>query len=374
MRRFLFVLCLVLLVVGVAAAQDSDADTDLPAFGELDEGWNLIEPGGDTICSNGTPFAFWVRPGDSEKVVFYLQGGGACWFGANCDLQSTPTYDPFVTPEGDDNPALADGIFNFENATNPFADYSFVFVPYCTADVHVGNSQTTYEVTGANGETREVTIHHNGYNNVSAVLDWLYANVEAPSQIFVSGSSAGSTPSPFYAGLLAEHYADAQIAVLGDAAGGYYNPDLLTPVINAWDVASILPDWEEYEGITNDTLNFEDFYIATGNHFPDVLLAQYNTAHDSSQYSFLRLLGARDKLLPERLHMAFDYIMAGLQEDNFTYYTAPGTLHMILPLPEFYELEVEGVKLVDWVAQLANGELPDPVECTDCGEPPTAGE
>ncbi len=55
MRRFLFVLCLVLLVIGVAAAQDSDADTDLPAFGDLDEGWNLMEPGGDTICSNGRP-------------------------------------------------------------------------------------------------------------------------------------------------------------------------------------------------------------------------------------------------------------------------------------------------------------------------------
>jgi hypothetical protein len=41
----------------------------------------LVLPGGNTRCifSDSTPFAFQVIPGDSDKVLFFFQGGGACW-------------------------------------------------------------------------------------------------------------------------------------------------------------------------------------------------------------------------------------------------------------------------------------------------------
>ena len=31
------------------------------------------------IFSDSTPFAFQIIPGDSDKLLFYFQGGGACW-------------------------------------------------------------------------------------------------------------------------------------------------------------------------------------------------------------------------------------------------------------------------------------------------------
>ena len=40
-------------------------------------------------------------------------------------------------------------------------------------------------------------------------------------QFFVTGSSAGAIPSPFYASLIADHYTDATVTQLGDGAGGY---------------------------------------------------------------------------------------------------------------------------------------------------------
>ena len=56
---------------------------------------------------------------------------------------------------------------------------------------------------------------------MQAVLDWTYANVSEPEQIFVTGSSAGAIPSPFYAALIADHYTEATVTQLGDGAGGY---------------------------------------------------------------------------------------------------------------------------------------------------------
>jgi hypothetical protein len=47
-------------------------------------------------------------------------------------------------------------------------------------------------------------------------------------------------------------------------------------------------------------------------------------------------------------------------------YTAPGDDHGILDDGPFYTMEVDGVRLVDWVAALIAGEPLDDVHCDDC--------
>jgi hypothetical protein len=47
-------------------------------------------------------------------------------------------------------------------------------------------------------------------------------------------------------------------------------------------------------------------------------------------------------------------------------YNAPGDGHGILEWPRFYELEVNGEKLVDWVTRLIAGEPVDDVHCQKC--------
>jgi hypothetical protein len=41
----------------------------------------VVQPGGLTRCiySTSGPFQFQVIKGDSDKVLYYYQGGGACW-------------------------------------------------------------------------------------------------------------------------------------------------------------------------------------------------------------------------------------------------------------------------------------------------------
>ena len=83
------------------------------------------------------------------------------------------------------------------NADNPVADYTVVYAPYCTSDVHLGQQDTSYPPLEEGQEP--LLIRHQGRANMQAVLDWTYANVRRPQKIFVTGSSAGAIPSPFCA-------------------------------------------------------------------------------------------------------------------------------------------------------------------------------
>ena len=56
-------------------------------------------PGGDTICSDGSPYRFFVHRGDPSKLLIEFEGGGACWSGATCEADvynKTVTSDPEV--------------------------------------------------------------------------------------------------------------------------------------------------------------------------------------------------------------------------------------------------------------------------------------
>ena len=74
--RFLW---LVALAVGCATDEEGSATTDsttVPEPVELSDGWNIIEPGGETSCSRGAPFIFGVREGTVDRVVVEFIGGG----------------------------------------------------------------------------------------------------------------------------------------------------------------------------------------------------------------------------------------------------------------------------------------------------------
>src|SRR5690554_1932758 len=198
-----------LLEATVESVADAVADNLVEAvipgaaadFSELQEGWNPIEAGGEAVCSDGSDYRFFVRPGASDKLMFYLEGGGACWAGLNCDPGLNPTYQVNLAAA---DPATAHGVLAFQQPANPLADYTVVYAPYCSGDVHLGDTAQNYPVPAVGGRSAgEVHVEHRGWVNASAALDWAYSHVPDPQQIFVTGSSAGSIPSPFYAVKLA---------------------------------------------------------------------------------------------------------------------------------------------------------------------------
>ena len=115
----LFASTLLLLGFAIGCAPTEEAPAEMPVASKLDglePGWNAIQPGGETVCSDGSPFEFYVRPGSEqardEKVHFYLEGGGACWSGATCDLEGRPTYSPVVNEQ---DGQASTGVFDTSN-------------------------------------------------------------------------------------------------------------------------------------------------------------------------------------------------------------------------------------------------------------------
>ena len=353
------------VLVGTFYAWTVDAQTDFPSISELEPDWNVIPTGG--VCSTGTPYQFYVKPSmQSTEVLIYFNGGGACWFGEACDPNSQPNVH---TPYADmdiNNPTNMRGIFEFENPENPFADHSYVVIPYCNGDVHVGGGQRDYTYQNDAGESVRVTVLHNGYKNSQTVLEWVYQNFLTPSRIVVSGSSAGAIGGSFYAGLVSEHYPSTPVVLIADAAGGYASP-LTYRTFEAWNVASVLPNWPEYRDETNKSLSFQDFYIASANHNQNLTIAQFNTAEDLVQYNFSLMIGDKQGSfsLPQRIFT--NYLEIEENTDAFFHYTAGGRAHTILGSPEFYQYSVEGIRFVDWVSNLIRG---NPVKDVSCVREP----
>ena len=338
------------------------APAESPKTPDLAPGWTKIEPGGDTICSRGTPFVYFVHPGTVNRLVVYFQGGGACWDDTSCSLGGV-----FKETAGDsDNPGqAAEGIFDLDNPDNPLKDWSFVFIPYCTADIHWGDNTHTYTSRG-----QDVVIHHKGFVNVSAVLDWMEANFEQPEKIFVSGCSAGSYGSIMGAAHIHELYPDVPLYQLGDAGAGVSTQDFYQDSFPNWNVAASMPDWiPAPDGSWDEASSLADLYTSVANYYPNDRWSQYNAAHDDIQSFFYMAMGGTGDW--------GELMLAGMQDiqdnaSNFHSYIAPGAIHCITGDDIFYTREVEGVKFHDWLDAMVNDEAWDDVMCTDCETDPEA--
>lgn len=342
------------LALGAAAAPQTPT---LPA------GWTKIEPGGETICSTGTPYAFYVHPGTVNRLVVYFEGGGACWDENTC---SNPGlyYDDSVE-DAEDNPANhPQGMADLDNPENPFKDWYQVFVPYCTGDIHWGNQTTTYHWGGA-----DHTINHKGFANVSAVLDWIEANFSKPEKLFVTGCSAGAYGSVMGAAYLHQLYPDVPLYQLGDAGAGVITEDFFENGFPNWGAIETIPDWIPALQVPWQELTMAKLYTALADYYSSDRWAQYNTAHDEDQTFFYNAMGGTGDW--------GQLMMASIQEieantTNFNAYTAPGEIHCITPLDIFYTREVNGVKFVDWLDAMVNDQPWDSVTCTDCETDPEA--
>jgi hypothetical protein len=132
-------------------------------------------------CGDGTPTGIAISRSRADAVLVFLAPGGACWSATSCNTVfksfSKATYDLW-------QPSIAAGtILDRGLPGNPFADWTQVLVPYCTGDVHLGDSDRTYGGTDA--------WHHHGWKNLQAAVGAMTAALPRPAQVVVAGSSAG---------------------------------------------------------------------------------------------------------------------------------------------------------------------------------------
>jgi Pectinacetylesterase len=152
--------------------------------------WTWV-PFDDAFCANGTSTGIGINPSSGgSRVLIYMEGGGACWSAETCYTLMTASYVTTGYSEAEFDVeksdatylALPGGFFDRTAAANPFKDYSYVYLPYCTGDVFAGDNVT---------KLGTVTTHFVGHANVAAFLSRLVPTFSAVERVVLAGSSAG---------------------------------------------------------------------------------------------------------------------------------------------------------------------------------------
>lgn len=213
-----FHLLLALALAGCGSAMGTDAGGSPTDAGDGDAGATALDAGGTSVdggaaadagvgepftgpegtwdftpiegasCGNGSPLPVMVNraPGSdgTEPVLLYLQGGGACWDANTCFVIRSATH---VEDTLDEATLSAETPSFRRDDGGPWAGATWVYVPYCTGDLHAGRRVASYDtLTGP----REV--HHVGADNIERILARLHATVPSPSMVWLAGTSAGA--------------------------------------------------------------------------------------------------------------------------------------------------------------------------------------
>lgn len=345
-------------VVGTAVATTvatTVAATTTTTADDASATWTKVDAPSDCMCADGSAYSYWIRKADPTKVVLFMQGGGACFSASTCAFDSN-NYKVTVS-ELDDPNGFTSGIFDFADPRNPLADHSFVFVPYCTGDLHLGKVAQQY--------SPDLTIQHNGSVNASTALHDLAAQFPGATEVVVAGESAGSAPTPLYAGLAGDLLPDAEITVLADGSGAYPDMTGINALIGQlWGVQNALPAWPELSEVQPEDWSLPGLFVRAYEHDPDIIFGRHDYAYDGVQQFFAALAGIPADDLVALIDGNENQIeQSGVDLHN---YLAPGESHTVLSKPAFYTETVEGVALVDWVTDLVRRRPDLDVHCTDC--------
>jgi len=179
-----------------------------------------------TKCGDGSPYAFWVQlppaGGSASNVVAHMQGGGVCVLQSQCEGVAAGNPGLFEALGDGFN---ASGIFNADPGQNDFADWTKIFLPYCTQDVFTGG--------GVLQDYGTVTVERYGALNARAALRVL-RNILAEElndttmegyrpdllQVLFGGSSAGGFGVMFNLHHLIDEERWVNTASVNDAALG----------------------------------------------------------------------------------------------------------------------------------------------------------
>ena len=197
-----------------------------PAAGVTGVDGQSYSPSCSALPGTDPSFRFWHRPGRSDKLVVYFEGGGACWDDLTCSFPigsglpppAPQLYVPAIPPGS--TPAGIGGMFDATRADNPVRDWGVVYIPYCSGDIHTGSTTKTYFNAGNPYLPAQYEIRHRGFDNFMAVLAWMKSELPKPSQILVTGASAGGYGATANFPWIERSFGSARVSLLADASQG----------------------------------------------------------------------------------------------------------------------------------------------------------
>jgi len=199
----------------------------------------------------------------------------------------------------------------------------------------------------------DVVIHHRGFANLKAAVDFTIEAMPEPESVFVTGCSAGSVGSSIAAPFFIEAYPDTLVTQLGDSLALIFDTPTDMPAL--WKTSNFYtaaiadanpPDLTVYTQA--------EYYMALGRAYPENIFAQYNFQFDNVQQRYF----ASEEADPHAFvgeNIPANMAMIAAETPNFRYYIGNGSSHCITPLASLYTIEVDNVPVLDWVWNVAQG-------------------
>jgi hypothetical protein len=234
----------------------TDAGTPLT----VPAGWNYYNISG-AMCRDGSQAGIYVHTGTANKLFIYLEGGGACSsatfcshnpaavaqaFSGGAQSQGQTVGDslgsvtggayqaPYVpTPASGLTAAYSPGIFDFTNTANPVQDWSGVYIPYCTGDVHFG---TADNVTIPSDDVLPAlpNQHFVGYLNMQKFIGHIVPTFPNVTQVLLTGASAGGFGAGLNYGMVQDSFGTIPVVVLDDSGPPFLTADLPACIQQQW--------------------------------------------------------------------------------------------------------------------------------------------
>lgn len=338
----------------------------LPAASPGD--WNWVDfP--DATCIDGSPTGIGVRYGISDELVIFFEGGGGCFNEATCGLfyASFAQFDQLTFDILWQTTVLQGGIFSTTNGENPVRDWNFIYVPYCTGDVHAGAAPNTPVPGYAFGQPQQFV----GYTNVHHFLDRIVPTFADTSHVLVTGISAGGFGAAFNYDRIADAF-DTKVTLIDDSGppltDGYLAPCLQTTWRELFNLDATLPaDCSECFQPDGGGIHNLAGYMAEKH--ADQTLGLISSEQDLVIRTFFGygLQNAESPACPGgifELPMDGPYFEEGLYglraevmpHEGWGSYLMDGFSHTSLSFPDYYSKTVNGIRMVDWVRNMLEGQ------------------
>ncbi len=345
---------------GQANACSLDAELGAPLDLPKDA-WTWVDVP-ESLCMNGEATGIAVNPSStSNKVAIVLMGGNACFNTASCAVTANRNgYNQTEWDADADNVRMAQ-FFDRADADNPLKDFSFVFVPYCSGDVHAGNKAG--EMVGGSVRT------FNGSNNMTAYLKRLVPTFADAEQILLTGVSAGGFGAAMNYDKVASAFCNTDVVLIDDSGPPmgeeYLAACLQQHMVDTWGLDTTLPDDCADCRPANGAFA-EPFVKYLITKYADRTLGVISSEGDSTISQFWSF-GENDCANINGLpgSYAASKYKAGLEDlrdrivgsaaGNFGLFMVPGTEHVFLD-NDPTSVVVNGVTLKDWLIQALNND------------------
>ena len=318
----------------------------------------------EMICRDGSPAGIGARLQDgATSLVIYLEGGGACFDVDTC-ADNPSKFGPTDFKSWADSTGKV-GLFDSTNAANPTKDANFIYVPYCTGDLHFGNAPDG-GIAGLDGNQAFV-----GYANITAMVDLVQPYFAGMTNVLFTGSSAGGFGSFLNYDQVAAAFAPQTVNYLNDSAPIFALDDALAPCMQLlvrfiWNVDPVVPaGCTDCLQVNGDGMS--NLYIYMAQTYPAASFGLFSTTADETIRDFFGM-GQNDcngtTLIPadtyeDGLIDLRDNVFTAAGTGNWGTYFVDDSYHTIFGDPKFYTANVESTDLTAWIGDLINGTVAD---------------